>query len=98
MVLIAVDDKVCSKLGQQPYLQININIKPKKKVNMLVILTDEQILSVKKVCPSCLMADRGGSPRWQKGKLGCGHLIENSGEPKAKVYECQMGFHLADIN
>ncbi len=65
---------------------------------MLVILTDEQVLSVKQVCPGCLMADRGGLPRWQQGKLGCGHLIEKSGDNKPKVYECQMGFHLADIN
>ena len=65
---------------------------------MLVILTNEQVLSVKQVCPSCLMADRGGSPRWRQGKLGCGNLIEQSGEHKPTVYECQMGFHLADIN
>ena len=65
---------------------------------MLVILTNEQVLSVKQVCPGCVMADSQGVPRWHNGKLGCGHLVEKSVENKPTVYECQMGFHLADIN
>ena len=72
---------------------------------MLVVLTKQQILSTKQICNGCLMADRAGSPRWHQGKLSCGHLLyssqTNSAEctPNcAQVYECHMGFHLANIN
>lgn len=44
---------------------------------MLVILTEQQILSTKQICSGCLMADSGGLPRWRQGKLYCGKLIEN---------------------
>jgi hypothetical protein len=71
---------------------------------MLVILTERQILSTKQVCSSCLMADSGGLPRWRKGTLCCGHPVakQNSdsklaASDRAKIYECQMGFHLTDI-
>ena len=64
---------------------------------MVVILTEQQILSTKQVCGSCLMADSGGGPRWRQGKLCCGHLIENPQENLPKVYECQMGFHVTNI-
>jgi hypothetical protein len=64
---------------------------------MLVILTDEQILSVKQVCPNCLMADRSGYPRWRQGKLCCGHPLNKSTDNQATIYECQMGFHLRNI-
>jgi hypothetical protein len=64
---------------------------------MLVILTDEQILSVQKVCPNCLMADRSGLPRWREGKLCCGHALNNSAEGRATIYECQMGFRLTQV-
>jgi hypothetical protein len=64
---------------------------------MLVILTDKQILSVKEVCPGCLMADRSGLPRWRQGKLCCGNPLADSVDNKTPVYECQMGFHLRNI-
>ena len=64
---------------------------------MLVIITDEQVLSPKQVCQTCLMANRGGLPRWHHGKLKCGHTVNKSSENQATVYECQMGFRVADI-
>lgn len=73
---------------------------------MLVILTDEQIISTQQVCSSCLLANHQGTPRWNKGKLGCGHsLARASGDKpqaslcdRANLYECQMGFLLANID
>lgn len=44
---------------------------------MLVIVTEQQVLPTERVCSGCVMADNGGLPRWRKGKLGCGHLIED---------------------
>lgn len=64
---------------------------------MLVIVTEQQVLPTKQVCSGCLMADRGGSPRWRKGKLCCGHLVDNRDGELPKIYECQMGFHVTDI-
>ena len=64
---------------------------------MLVIITDEQLLSPKQVCQTCLMANRGGLPRWHQGKLNCGRTVNKSNENQATVYECQMGFRVADI-
>ena len=64
---------------------------------MLVIITDEQLLSPKQVCQTCLMASRGGLPRWHQGTLKCGHSINKSSEKQATVYECQMGFRVANI-
>lgn len=64
---------------------------------MLVILTDEQIISPQQVCPGCLMADRSGAPRWHQGKLGCGHSIGKLDKERAALYECQMGFRIANI-
>ena len=65
---------------------------------MLVIITDKQLLSPKQVCQTCLMANRSGLPRWQQGKLNCGHAVNKSNKNQATVYECQMGFHLAQID
>jgi hypothetical protein len=42
---------------------------------MLVILTDEQILSPKQVCQTCLLADQSGQPRWRQGRLRCAQAI-----------------------
>lgn len=73
---------------------------------MVVILTEQQVLSTKQVCSSCLMADSGGLPRWRKGKLCCGHLVENSisdrletspHRDRPKIYECEMGFRVTNI-
>lgn len=71
---------------------------------MLVILTDRQILSTKQVCSGCLMADSGGLPRWRQGKLCCGHPVatqnnncEKNLSDRPKIYECQMGFQVTNI-
>ncbi|ELS04123.1 hypothetical protein Xen7305DRAFT_00038510 [Xenococcus sp. PCC 7305] len=66
---------------------------------MLVIVTNKQVLSVNQVCPGCLMANHGGEPRWHHGKLGCGHAL-NSGQSQdgqAKMYQCQMGFRVTEV-
>jgi hypothetical protein len=64
---------------------------------MLVILTDEQVLSPKQVCQGCLLANQSGLPRWQNGKLGCGQALgERKNQPT--LYECQMGFRVANID
>ncbi len=65
---------------------------------MLVIITDEQLLSPKQVCQTCLMANHSGLPRWHQGKLNCGHAINKSDNQQATVYECQMGFRIVEID
>ncbi len=66
---------------------------------MLVILQNERILSTDNVCQSCLMASQAGTPRWHDGKLKCGNCLgKSSANPnQVTVYECQMGFRLANI-
>lgn len=64
---------------------------------MLVIVTEQQVLPTKQVCSGCLMADNGGLPRWRKGKLSCGHPIDNCDRKMPKFYECQMGFRVTNI-
>jgi len=64
---------------------------------MLVILTQEQVLNPTQVCQTCLLADRRGLPRWKKGKLGCGHSLRESEKNQPALYECEMGFKIADI-
>lgn len=74
---------------------------------MLVVLTQEQILTPQKVCCGCLLADQSGLPRWRKGKLVCGRVLQEmkmtpgaaqmSTDQPPELYECQMGFRLAKI-
>ncbi len=64
---------------------------------MLVILQKERILSTDNVCQSCLMASQAGTPRWHQGTLKCGHCLDKSSANEVTVYECQMGFRLANI-
>jgi hypothetical protein len=64
---------------------------------MLVILMDEQILSTKQVCQGCLLANNQGLPRWRQGELGCGHSLEKKQNNQPTLYECQMGFRVANI-
>ncbi len=65
---------------------------------MLVILTQENILSVQTVCHDCLLADHQGLPRWKHGKLGCGSSIsKNLDTHQPKRYQCQMGFEIAEV-
>ena len=65
---------------------------------MLVMLTDNQIISPHTVCQTCLLADHNGEPRWRQGSLGCGRLVTglNHGEPAQ--FECQMGFRVASVD
>ena len=65
---------------------------------MIVMITDEQIFSATQVCQNCLMADRSGSPRWRGGQLGCGKALQESVSRQAKVYKCQMGFHVTQVD
>ena len=65
---------------------------------MIVMITDEQILSAKQICQNCLMADSSGQPRWRGGQLGCGRALQNSSFRKAKIYRCQMGFDVTEVN
>lgn len=64
---------------------------------MLVILQEGKILSTTTVCQQCLWANQTGKPRWQNGKLECGSCLTKHKSHRAKIYECQMGFHLANI-
>ncbi|MGB3204848.1 MAG: hypothetical protein WBB28_07675 [Crinalium sp.] len=64
---------------------------------MLVILTDNQILTPHLVCQSCLLADHSGQPRWHHGQLRCGQAIRQNSENQPQQYECQMGFRLANV-
>lgn len=65
---------------------------------MLVILTKEQVLPPQQVCQGCLLANQSGLPRWQQGKLGCGRALGKMSANQADVYECQMGFRLANVS
>ncbi|MBD2580320.1 hypothetical protein [Oscillatoria sp. FACHB-1406] len=65
---------------------------------MLVILTDQQVISPKQVCQGCLFANTSGLPRWHNGKLGCGHALSSVERTRPEVYECQMGFRLTNID
>ena len=64
---------------------------------MLVILTEEQVISTQQVCQGCLLADRSGLPRWHHGQLSCGNFLGKSGENQPALYQCQMGFRIANI-
>ena len=70
---------------------------------MLVILMKDQLLQPSKVCYGCPMASQSGLPRWQRGRLGCGRIVEGASNsiPERKTpteYECAMGFRLAQIS
>ena len=62
------------------------------------MITDEQILSASQVCQNCVMADRSGLPRWRGGQLGCGEALQTSVSRQAKVYKCQMGFNVTQVD
>lgn len=65
---------------------------------MLVIVTENQLLSPQQVCQSCLLADQSGQPRWSQGQLRCGRVISKLAEQQPDQYECQMGFRIAKID
>ena len=70
---------------------------------MLVILTEDQVLSTDMVCKNCLLADKTGHPRWKHGSLGCGKTRRSSDQGRQSQnsspneYQCQMGFRLTQV-
>lgn len=64
---------------------------------MIVMIADEQILSAKQICQSCLMSDHSGLPRWHDSKLGCAKVFQKPTFKQAKVYQCQMGFNVTQV-
>lgn len=64
---------------------------------MLVVMTENQLLSPAVVCQNCLMADQQGQPRWHQGQLRCGRLLSEMHDGQPAQYECQMGFRIANI-
>ena len=64
---------------------------------MLVNLMDERIFSPQHVCPSCLLADQSGQPRWRQGQLRCGRAIRKISDQQPDQYQCLMGFRIANI-
>ncbi|WP_267383648.1 hypothetical protein [Cyanobacterium sp. uoEpiScrs1] len=65
---------------------------------MLVILTQENVLSAQTVCQDCLLADHQGLPRWKQGTLGCrSSLDKNLDTHQPKHYQCQMGFQIVEV-
>jgi hypothetical protein len=64
---------------------------------MLVIITEEHLISPTQVCQTCLLADRSGQPRWHNGKLCCGNAVQPLSRELPPQYECCMGFRLVNI-
>jgi hypothetical protein len=64
---------------------------------MLVMLAGDQLLSPQQVCPTCLLADRAGQPRWQNGQLQCGNRAISPAPAVNKQFECPMGFRLVEV-
>ena len=64
---------------------------------MLVIVMEDQILTPRQVCQSCVLADGKGQPRWCQGKLRCGWAIHKLTEQHPEQYECMMGFRIANV-
>lgn len=65
---------------------------------MLVVLMENQLLSPKAVCQSCLLADQAGKPRWDRGELRCGRHRLSTEQGQPLQYECYMGFRIAKID
>jgi hypothetical protein len=64
---------------------------------MLVVLMEDQLISPKQVCQTCLLADQSGQPRWSNGRLRCGHALSKLTDQQPDQYECEMGFRIANI-
>ena len=64
---------------------------------MFVVIKEEKLLSAEHICQGCLLADHSGLPRWRGGKLGCAQSTGKSQENQTTVYQCQMGFQVANI-
>lgn len=64
---------------------------------MTVIIGEQQILSARHICQHCLMSDRRGLPRWHGSELRCGKMLLDSTFTQTKVYQCQMGFNVVQL-
>ncbi len=64
---------------------------------MLVIVMDDRVIPTCQVCQNCLLADRGGQPRWKHGQLGCAHSVKGKAGNPSNRYECEMGFLVVNI-
>ena len=70
---------------------------------MLVILTEDKVLSTDMVCKNCLLADQTGHPRWKHGNLVCGKTRRSKEFNRQRQsisnneYQCQMGFRLTQV-
>lgn len=65
---------------------------------MLVVLTKNHLLLPQQVCPTCLLANQQGQPRWQQGQLRCGYPIAKTIDTQPDQYQCQMGFRIAVVH
>lgn len=65
---------------------------------MIVMIAEEQILSAKQVCQHCLMSDRSGLPRWYGSNLECGKILHQQTSQQPKIYKCQMGFNVTQVD
>lgn len=64
---------------------------------MFMVLTEGQMFPVQRVCQGCLLADQGGQPRADRGRLHCGQTLRTGQGGKPPLYECTMGFQVANI-
>ncbi len=65
---------------------------------MVVMITEANMLDPHCVCQTCLLADRGGQPRWRGDRLQCGRSATQVDGDRGHRYECQMGFVIAKID
>lgn len=65
---------------------------------MFMIVMENQIVPVAKVCQSCLLADGNGQPRCSDGKLRCGNMLDKTSLAQADLFECTMGFKIVKVD
>lgn len=63
---------------------------------MVVLLTQDQVLSTQQVCQFCMFASQAGEPRWRDGHLACGRLKRQPTQASSQQ-QCPMGFRVVDI-
>lgn len=64
---------------------------------MLVMLIDNKLIAPGPICQSCPMASQSGKPRWQAGRLRCGHRVDKAPKDAPPQYDCTMGFRVAEL-
>ena len=65
---------------------------------MLVMVVGDRLVPVQQVCQSCVMASRDGQPRWDSGKLRCGHAIVPVMPQQPNQFDCEMGFRVVQVS